>query len=302
MAAPDGPRYRGKSLSPDGGSAPSAPVEPAGPTVQPWETPEAKAELAELRAEMAEVQRLESLYDQWSTGTGVAKQYGGGHQFQSYQASNAYAKYKEARDAFTPKNDAWLAKYNIDWPTDGIPADNEVTTKYISTAKTGASTLTPEAWEKTRDMYVVKDPQTIAHNASLRSPQPSSAAKTWRSKVSRMVNAQRTTEDSTVFRVAAFTPEFAAQLRPGAVITDPGFTSVGEDTAGSYSYADVRLRQNAGTNAYHFHIQVPAGTPAAPVGYGEVVLDYGNSMEILEVGMLDGRRTVVVRLVPKASK
>jgi hypothetical protein len=252
---------------------------------------------------MAEVQRLESLYDQWSTGTGIAKQYGGGHQFKSYQASNAYAKYKEARDAFTPKNDAWLAKYNIDWPADEVATDGHWDNlPSISTVKTGASTLTPEVWEKTRDMYVVKDPQTIAHNASLRSPAPSSAAKTWRGKVSRMVNAQKSTSDSQVYRVAAFTPEFAAQLKPGAVLTDPGFTSVGEDTAGSYSYADVRLRQNAGTDAYYFHIQVPKGTPAAAVGYGEVVLDYGNSMEILSVGMLDGRRTVVVRLVPKASK
>jgi hypothetical protein len=185
----------------------------------------------------------------------------------------------------------------MDWPADDIASTEWDGLPPVSLVKTGS--LDPAAWDKIRDMYVVPDEQTLRHNASLRTAAPTPAAKTWRGKVSRMVNNQRTTQDAMLYRTAAFTPDFAQQLVPGAVIADPGFTST-ESTPG-FTYADVRADQVAGSQSYFFHIQVPAGTPAADVGYGEVVLDYGNSMEILSVGMIDGRRTVVVRLIPKGA-
>jgi hypothetical protein len=269
--------------------------------VKSWEASDAKAELDALEAEVQHVLKLESLYDQWATNTGIAKHYGGGFDFKSAQASKAYSVYKEAKDAWKAKNDEWIAKHQLEWPDQGIGVDEhwDSLPEGGSTVKTGS--VDGVAWEKIRDMYVVKDPQTIMHNASLRSDAPTSAAKTWRGKVSRMVNNQKTVSDALMYRTAAFTPAQAAQLVPGAVIHDPGFTSVGTDENSSYMYAQTRVDQRAGSTAYYFHIQVPKGTPAASVGYGEVVLDYGNSMEVLRVGMVDGRRTIVVRLIPKGS-
>lgn len=279
--------------------APNAPSELVVPETKPWHSPEAKAEFSKLEAMMARIRELDKRYDDFSTGRGVARNYVKG--VHDYYRNKAWNELKAARDEFEPLNEAWLAKYGPEWPDRGIGLDDHWDT--LPTLKTKrVGTLDSALRQKLRDMYVVPDEQTIKHNASLRTPSPTPASKTWRSKVTRLVNNEATVEDSLVYRVGAFTPDFVDSLKPGAILTDPGFTSTGSDQGASFMYASVRTSTNAGTLPIYFHIQVPAGTPAADVDYGEVVLDYGNSMEILRVGMVDGRRTAVVRLIPKGSK
>ena len=271
---------------------------PAAPGAAPaWESPEAVAELNEIRAGMAQMAAAWRRYDDFSTGKGAARNYS--KWVHQSHASAAYKEYEALRAEWEPRNAAWTEKYQFDgWPADEVTPDAYWDSRpAVSVARVGA--LDAKTWNSIRDSYVVKDDQTTGHNASLRSDAPSSAAKTWRAKVSRMVRDSRTTSDAVVYRTAAFTPDFISQLVPGAVLTDPGFMSTGSSEAASFMYATTRVQQTAGSRAIYFHIRVPAGTPAADVMYGEVVLDYGNSMKILEAGMVGDRPTVVVQLMPK---
>lgn len=116
-----------------------------------------------------------------------------------------------------------------------------------------------------------------------------------------------TTRPTTTFRGAGFASlgvESHEQLQGmvGSVVSDPGFTStsITPETLQSFS-GDVALQ-----------IEVPEGTPAAYIDqiseHGsnsddepperELLLDRGTRFEILEVGDMDGRTTVRVRVLP----
>lgn len=293
----ESPEYEAavRSLRPE-----AAPIPEPEPQAPSWETPEAQGELRSMRAEAERVKELEDVYSQWAERRGVARRAAYSEEMRRLRTRQAFDEYKAAYEALRARSEEWKSKYDVDWPADTVFPDATPNPPAVS-ARSGD--IDERTWRKIRDRYVVDDAQTIRHNSSLRSSEPSSAAKRWRSDVSRMIRSQRTTTEGTAFRVAAFTPDMASKLKPGAVLTDPGFMSVGEDEAASYPYADARLRQNPGSQAYHFRITIPEGTPIASVDFGELVLDYGTSLKITEVGVdSQGRRMISAVVVPKEKR
>lgn len=167
---------------------------------------------------------------------------------------------------------------------DGSPWGDNDSGVWSSTSKpslTTTSSLDPTTRDKLRTEYVVKDKQTLTHNQSLRSGNPSSAAKSWRTRMRALLTSQKTINDSVVFRGTALTPEKIMELRPGTVMSDKGSmsTDTGEDRA--MFYMNARLKTLPGTIPTLFEIRVPKGTTAVDVGHDEVVFDFDTPMRII---------------------
>lgn len=158
--------------------------------------------------------------------------------------------------------------------------------------------------EKVRNEYVVNDKKTIAMNASLRSGDPSTAAKGWRGRMNNMVNSSTFTHDSLVYRGAAFVPQMISQLRPGAILHEPAIMSTDEDKSSANFYANTRLNDMPGTIKTVFTIRVPKGTSGVDVGYGEFVFGTGSGLRIISSEMVNGVVEVVAEMIapPKKGK
>lgn len=135
--------------------------------------------------------------------------------------------------------------------------------------------------QKARDSYVVNDKKTIEHNASLRSEDPTTAAKSWRSRMNNMVKSGTLTHDSTVYRGAALPPDAVNRLRPGAVLRDPGIMSTAETQGDAQFYVKTRSDRLPGTIPVIFKVRVPGGTKSADVGYGEYVFGSDTALRVV---------------------
>jgi 2'-5' RNA ligase len=155
---------------------------------------------------------------------------------------------------------------------------------------------------KIRDNYVINDRQTVAHNESIRSGDPTPAAKAWRTRVDKLVSSSRVTNDSVVYRGAVLPPELIMKLRPGARLTDPGIISTDEDRGTADFYADTRASYIPGMIKTMFHVNVPAGTPGADVGYGEFVFGSDSTFNILKTEYVNGEVQVYAELSPSPVK
>lgn len=196
----------------------------------------------------------------------------------------AYAKLKILRAQAKPLMDALWAQKKQDVPDLADP-DEARWSGVGGLAKGGLAKvgdLDPATWDKFRDMYVVNDPKTLQHNASLRSENPAPASKAWATKVDKMVAQHQLKNDSLLYRGGAFSPEFLATLVPGSVLDDKGFQSTG-DLNDAHFYGENRAAMKPGTKHAVFEIQVPAGQSVTDVGYGEYVLPRNSKMLIKSV-------------------
>jgi len=134
---------------------------------------------------------------------------------------------------------------------------------------------------KVRDSYVVNDKQTVTHNASIRSGNPTPAAKSWRTRMSKMVRTGQLESDGVLYRGAVLTPEMVVQIRPGVVLTDPGIISTDQTHNSAVFYAATRIDAQPGTIPVIFEVRARKGTYAADVGYGEFVLDANSRMRVV---------------------
>lgn len=143
--------------------------------------------------------------------------------------------------------------------------------------------MTQQLWDSARNTYVGKDKNTTDKNSSLRSSSPSAAAKTWRGRMDRWIKSNRTTSDSRTYRGIAVPPSFLEQIRPGAVITDPGIVSTDSSEGGAAGYLDARIRTRPDSIPVMLEVNIPAGTPLADADYGEFVLPSNTPMVVREV-------------------
>lgn len=150
-----------------------------------------------------------------------------------------------------------------------------------------------------RDTYVANDRQTIANNASLRTGEPTPAAKAWRGRMRSMVRSGRITRDTTVYRGAAFTPEMVMSLQPGTTLHDVGIMSTDDSEDGARFYIEARRSKLPGTLPVLFDIKVPEGTPGVDVGVGEFVFDADTSLRIVKIERgTDGVIRVIAEMIP----
>lgn len=228
---------------------------------------------------------------------------GGSGSYTAYQ--NARREYEELRDlahaASQVELDLLARRDGAPWDVSPSEMDQsrwENRPEATVSVKPGVDSV---ALTKIRDMYVVKDEQTLKQNASLRSGDPTASAKTWRSKVRKLVDSGSVTSDAVVHRGAALPPEMVMDLRPGSVITDSGVMST--DTrpgASADMYVSERMRTQPHAVKVMFDIRVPAGTPAASVGYGELVLGDNTSMRVVSTQRdSDGTVRVTTEIVPR---
>ena len=153
-----------------------------------------------------------------------------------------------------------------------------------------------DAMDKIAERYVGKDLITITHHASLRSDDPDEKALAWAKSISRMVNSGEITEDTRVYRGAAFSPEFVASLTPGTVLHDKAFMSAGFDDSTARHYAGARQRTRPGYIPTIFEIRVRSGTPAYEVENDELVFDRNTTLRIQEVREDNGYLRIIASM------
>lgn len=216
-------------------------------------------------------------------------------------SQQAYNELKKLRDAATPLAERELElRMKRDGDVFG-EVDDVNAERWAKKAKPSSVMLPgndPAKIEKIADSYRVNDKATTEHNMSLRSDEPTQAAVSWRSRMKRMVNSQQLTQDSVVYRGAALTPDRIMQLRPGAVMIDPGSMSTDESRGSAEFYMKTRLDDLPGTLGTVFEIRAPKGMPAADVEYGEFVFDFHTPMRIVSTKRENGIVNVVAELVP----
>ena len=218
-------------------------------------------------------------------------------------SEQARTELKKLRDAATPLAEREL---ELRMKRDGdVFGEVEDANAERWASKTKPSTVMlpgndPVKIEKIADSYRVNDKATTEHNMSLRTDEPSQAAVSWRSRMRRMINSQQLSQDAVVYRGAALTPERIAQLRPGAVMIDPGSMSTADTQGDAAFYMKTRLDDLPGTLGTMFEIRAPKGMPAADVEYGEYVFDFHTPMRIVSTKRENGIIHVVAELVPPA--
>lgn len=146
-----------------------------------------------------------------------------------------------------------------------------------------ADAMSDDERTKIRDAYVVNDTRMIAYNRSLKTANPDRAAVTWANRTSKMINQEHTTRDVTVYRGAVFSPEVAAGIVPGAVISSKGFSSTDVSAKTALYYGETRREKKPGTRVVLFTVRVPKGHALADVDYGEMVLDRGSDLRVVTV-------------------
>jgi ADP-ribosyltransferase exoenzyme len=158
--------------------------------------------------------------------------------------------------------------------------------------------------EKIADSYRINDKKTIEHNASLRTGEPTPAAKSWRTRISRLINSQRIQSDSVVYRGAALRPEMLMNFRPGAILRDRGTMSTDEDRGTAQFYVKTRANGLPGTIPLVMELRVSKGTPAADVAYGEYVFDVNTPIRVISSSRDDQGIVQVVAevLTPEQAK
>lgn len=219
------------------------------------------------------------------------------------QSELAYKKLKELADAATPLAEREL-ELRMKRDGDVFGGIEDANAERWAAKKTPSSVMLPgndpAKIDKIADSYRVNDKKTTEHNASIRSGDPSQAAKGWRSRMKRMINSQQLTGDAIVYRGAALRPERIMELRPGSVMIDPGSMSTDESKGSAEFYMRVRLGDLPGTLPTLFEIRAPKGIPVADVDYGEYVFDFDTPMRIISTKRENGVVHVVAELVPPA--
>lgn len=160
--------------------------------------------------------------------------------------------------------------------------------------------INTQAVQDARDEYVIDDPRTIRMNKSLRSGKPGSEAKKWAERMQNMVDSQTITNDSTVFRSAALSPEMIVQMKPGTILRDKGFISTDEDRDRPTFYGDHRALRAPGKIPVMFNIKVPAGTKGFDAQYGEFVFGPGTPIRVAHISRTPaGGVEVIAEILPE---
>jgi hypothetical protein len=147
-------------------------------------------------------------------------------------------------------------------------------------------------FQKLRDRYVVADTPTLQMNRAARGEIEWTPSLKRRWNEALKLTDGVTTQDAIVSRTMALTPDEAMALRPGTVWESKGFQSTQELTVSRYD----RTRDVVGTINVEVLVRVPAGTHAADLGYGEIVLRPGAS-RVVSARMVDGTLRVVVEVI-----
>lgn len=149
-----------------------------------------------------------------------------------------------------------------------------------------------------RNTYVVKDANTIEKNASLRSPNPTPAAKTWRGKTDAWIRSYVTTGDARTYRGIAVPPSVVESLRPGAVMSDAGVVSTDYSESNASFYLDTRIKIRPDAVPVMLEVLTPAGSHMVDADYGEWVLPSNTQMVVRKVVIGDdGTVRIVVEVV-----
>lgn len=157
------------------------------------------------------------------------------------------------------------------------------------------------AMDKIAERYVSKDLVTITNNAALRAGTPDPKALSWAKSIDRMVNSGEITEDTVVYRGAAFSPEFAATLTPGSMLRDDGFMSAGFDNGTARHYANTRQRVLPGYIPTTFEIRTPKGMKAYEVENDEIVFGRGRKLRVIDVQSDGSYLRVITEMVAEVS-
>jgi hypothetical protein len=126
-------------------------------------------------------------------------------------------------------------------------------------------------WTRFRDKYVVADTPTLEMNAALRGDIPLTPALKTRATEARYLTQGTLQNDTVLSRTLALPIDSALDLQPGAVWESLGFQSTQTGRASGYG----RAIENPGSIHTEFLIRTPAGTHAADVGFGEIILRPG---------------------------
>jgi len=143
---------------------------------------------------------------------------------------------------------------------------------------------TDEEQHKLRDEYVVKDPQTLAMNRGLNAGRDSTKA----DRIDKWVNGSTLKTDLVLYRGAAMPQKVADQLQPGASINIGGYQSHAYGEKEAEFYLNTRMNANPDAVPVMFENVVTAGTHAVDASYGEVVVQRGTTLEVVDREMRDG--------------
>lgn len=131
-------------------------------------------------------------------------------------------------------------------------------------------------WQRARNKYVVADTPTLEMNAALRGEIEMTTGLKARAGEARFLTSGTLESDTLLSRTMNLDVDTALGIQPGSVWESKGFQS----TQAGYNSSYNRELENPGTIFTRFTIRTPAGTHAADVEYGEIVLRPG-SMRIL---------------------
>lgn len=135
-----------------------------------------------------------------------------------------------------------------------------------------------------RNEYVVNDSQTLAMNRGLNSGRSSTKA----DRIDKWVNASTLKTDLIAFRGAAMPQKVADELQAGSVINIGGYQSHDYSESGARMYLGIRMADNPDAVPVVFTNVITAGTHAADADIGEVVVQRGTTLEIVDRQMVNG--------------
>lgn len=215
-------------------------------------------------------------------------------------ADNADAELKKLSDKGR-KLAAHELQLRID--ADGSPwGDNDTEASHWANigkpSTVNTSSFNGAKFEKQRDQYVVNDKMTVMNNESLRTNEPTSAAKAWRGRMNSIIKMQQLNDDAIVWRGAAMKPSTIMKLKPGLVMRDAGTMSTDVDQSGAEFYMNTRLEGLPDTLPVLFKVRARKGTNVADVDYGEFVFAPGSALSIVSLNRDDnGVINVVAEVV-----
>lgn len=143
----------------------------------------------------------------------------------------------------------------------------------VRNAPVSDSGLEPAVFQKYRDRYVVADVPTLNMNAALRGEMELTAGLKARVREATKMTAGTLTEPTVLHRTMELPPHVAATMTAGTVWESKGFQSTQFGGPSPYN----RSGENPGNVHVSTTLLAPAGTHAADVAIGEVVLRPGRS-------------------------
>lgn len=126
-------------------------------------------------------------------------------------------------------------------------------------------------WTRFRDKYVVADTPTLEMNAALRGEIPLTPALKTRATEAKFLTQGTIEADAVLSRAMALPINTALELQPGAVFESLGYQSTQTGFSSTYG----RSITSPGSIHTEFLIRTPAGTHAADVDFGEIILRPG---------------------------